>query len=245
MPDQPTKRERVTAKKRQQQEARMRAAKARQKRRLITVLATLGAIVAGIIYLMSRDSGSNTLAGASCPDREAATTVDRTYDTPPAMQIDPAKNYSATIETSEGDIVVDLLPAVAPKTVNNFVALSCDGFYDGLTFHRVIPDFMIQGGDPLGTGSGDPGYKFEDEFDPATTFDQKGLLAMANSGANTNGSQFFITDSTPTHLNQKHTIFGRVTTGQDVVTAIASVPKGAGDKPITPVTITRILITES
>jgi peptidyl-prolyl cis-trans isomerase A (cyclophilin A) len=146
----------------------------------------------------------------------------------------------------------------APKTVANFVGLAegtktwtdpRDGqgknerFYDGLTFHRVIPQFMIQGGCPLGTGTGGPGYRFEDEFDRGVNFDRPGLLAMANSGPNTNGSQFFITEVPTPHLNQKHTIFGEVTSGMDVVQNIARTPKGPRDNPKTPVVIDRLTIT--
>lgn len=163
----------------------------------------------------------------------------------------------ATFETTMGTIEIKLFEDKAPKTVANFVGLAegtktwtdpKDGqsknerFYDGLIFHRVIPDFMIQGGCPLGTGTGDPGYRFEDEFDPALNFDRPGLLAMANSGPNTNGSQFFITDVPTSHLNQRHTIFGEVTTGLDVVRNIARVPKGPRDNPQTPVVINKLTI---
>ena len=163
----------------------------------------------------------------------------------------------AKFETTQGTIVVKLFEKEAPKTVANFVGLA-DGtkewtdpktgqkvkrpFYDGLIFHRVIPDFMIQGGDPLGTGTGGPGYKFEDEFSPALKFDRPGLLAMANAGPNTNGSQFFITDAPTDWLNNKHTIFGEVTEGLDVVKKIARVPKGPGDRPVTPVVIKKLTI---
>ncbi|WP_412062055.1 peptidylprolyl isomerase [Rubrivirga sp. IMCC45206] len=142
------------------------------------------------------------------------------YDAPPAMQIDPSKSYRATIATDKGDIVVDLAAEHAPKTVNNFVTLARDGFYDGLTFHRVINNFMIQGGDPTGTGSGGPGYKFEDETRDNPLTHETGVLSMANAGPNTNGSQFFITHAPQPHLNGKHTVFGTVAEGQDVVDAI-------------------------
>jgi peptidyl-prolyl cis-trans isomerase B (cyclophilin B) len=143
------------------------------------------------------------------------------YAAPPAMTIDPAKSYTATMETSAGTLVLDLFAADAPMTVNNFVFLAREGFYDGTTFHRVIPDFMAQGGDPTGTGSGGPGYSFEDEFKSGRGFDKVGLLAMANRGPATNGSQFFITTSTPTYLNGKHTIFGEVIAGYDVAVTIS------------------------
>jgi len=136
------------------------------------------------------------------------------------MEIDPAKNYRATIETSKGNIVVELYPTYAPKTVNNFVFLARKGFYDGLKFHRVISNFMIQGGDPTGVGSGGPGYRFEDEVRNNPLKHETGVISMANAGPNTNGSQFFITHSPQPHLNGKHTVFGSVIEGQDVVNAI-------------------------
>jgi peptidyl-prolyl cis-trans isomerase B (cyclophilin B) len=136
------------------------------------------------------------------------------------MQIDPTKKYTATIETNRGMIVADLFAAQAPRTVNNFVSLARDGFYDGVTFHRVISDFMIQGGDPTGTGRGGPGYTFKDEFDPKLKHDKPGVLSMANAGANTNGSQFFITHVPTPWLDGKHSVFGQVVKGQDVVNKI-------------------------
>ena len=139
---------------------------------------------------------------------------------PPAMEIDPAKNYRATIETNRGNIVLELYPTYAPKTVNNFVFLARQGFYDGLTFHRVISNFMIQGGDPTGTGTGGPGYKFEDEVRNNPLKHETGVISMANAGANTNGSQFFITHAPQPHLNGKHTVFGKAIEGQDVVNAV-------------------------
>ena len=137
------------------------------------------------------------------------------------MSIDPSKKYSATFETSRGSITCELFPDVAPNTVNNFVFLAKDGFYDGTVFHRVIPDFMVQGGDPTGTGRGGPGYKFKDELTPGKyKKHQRGSLSMANAGPNTNGSQFFITHVVTDWLDGKHTVFGQVTSGQDVVDAI-------------------------
>ena len=136
----------------------------------------------------------------------------------------------AIIQTNHGPINVELFPADAPKTVANFVKLVNDGFYEGVVFHRVIPDFMIQGGDPTGTGSGGPGYSFEDEFNDHKV--ERGALAMANAGPNTNGSQFFIvtTDAAP-WLDGKHTVFGRVTEGMDVVDKISELPRDSRDKP--------------
>lgn len=146
------------------------------------------------------------------------------YPGVPEMQIDPSKRYRATIATSRGDIVVDLDATHAPVTVNNFVTLARDGFYDGVTFHRVIPNFMIQGGDPTGTGSGGPGYQFDDETAGNPNRHERGVISMANAGSRngrgTNGSQFFITHDPQPHLDGKHTVFGRVASGQDVVDAI-------------------------
>jgi peptidyl-prolyl cis-trans isomerase B (cyclophilin B) len=136
------------------------------------------------------------------------------------MQIDPKKAFRATMETSRGVIELELYPAYAPKTVNNFVFLARESFYDGGTFHRVISNFMIQGGDPTGTGRGGPGYRFEDEFKGNPLTHETNVISMANAGPNTNGSQFFITHAPQPHLNGKHTVFGKVTRGQNVVNAI-------------------------
>jgi cyclophilin family peptidyl-prolyl cis-trans isomerase len=142
------------------------------------------------------------------------------YSKPFEMQIEPGKKYTAQIETNRGIIVLDLFAAQAPRTVNNFVSLARDGYYDGVTFHRVINDFMIQTGDPTGTGRGGPGYTFKDEFDPKLKHDKPGVLSMANAGANTNGSQFFITHVPTPWLDGKHSVFGQVTKGMDVVNKI-------------------------
>jgi cyclophilin family peptidyl-prolyl cis-trans isomerase len=145
----------------------------------------------------------------------------------------------ATLQTSEGAIEVELFPDDAPKTVENFEKLSRDGFYEGVIFHRVIPDFMIQGGDPTGTGMGGPGYEFEDEFNDHRVV--RGALAMANAGPNTNGSQFFIVTAEATPwLDGKHTVFGRVTSGMDVVDRISQAERDANDRPRKPVTIDRV-----
>jgi cyclophilin family peptidyl-prolyl cis-trans isomerase len=146
---------------------------------------------------------------------------------------------SATLHTSEGAVELELYPDEAPKTVANFEKLALQGFYDGVIFHRVIPDFMIQGGDPTGTGTGGPGYQFEDEFNQHRL--ERGALAMANAGPNTNGSQFFIVTAEATPwLDGKHTVFGRVTSGMDVVDRISQVERDANDRPRTPVTIERV-----
>ena len=154
------------------------------------------------------------------------------YAKAPAMTIDVTKKYSATIETSRGAVEVELFAQDAPLTVNNFVFLAREGFYNGTKFHRVIPNFMVQGGDPTGTGTGGPGYKFADERNNRKH--ETGTLSMANSGANTNGSQFFITHEPQPHLNGKHTVFGQATSGQNIIDAIRQ-----GD------TITSIAIHES
>ena len=150
---------------------------------------------------------------------------------------------TATMNTTEGAITIELFDEDAPKTVENFRKLAADGFYDGLIFHRVIPDFMIQGGCPQGTGTGGPGYTFEDEFNDHKV--ERGALAMANAGPNTNGSQFFIvtTEAAP-WLDGKHTVFGKVTSGMDVVDAISAVSRDAHDKPHEPVIIERAAIEE-
>ena len=165
------------------------------------------------------------------------------YSEPPPMTIDTAADYIATIHTNMGNLVIQLFPAAAPVTVNNFVFLAEERFYDGVIFHRVIQNFMIQGGDPLGTGTGGPGYNFKDEFESSLGFDQPGILAMANAGPNTNGSQFFITVFPTPHLNGSHTIFGELVDGQDVADAISRVPAGAANKPIQAVIIESIGIT--
>lgn len=142
------------------------------------------------------------------------------WSEPPSMQIDPQTRLTASMETSKGTIEFELYPEHAPKTVNNFVFLAREGFYDGVAFHRVIPDFVIQGGDPTGTGRGGPGYQFEDETEGNPLVHETGSLSMANAGPNTNGSQFFITHSPQPHLDGKHTVFGKVVQGQDVVNAV-------------------------
>ncbi|MEM1095427.1 MAG: peptidylprolyl isomerase [Bacteroidota bacterium] len=142
------------------------------------------------------------------------------WNAAPAMQIDPEKSYSVTMETSKGTIELALSAEHAPLTVNNFVFLAREGFYNGLKFHRVISNFMIQGGDPTGTGMGGPGYKFRDETVGNPLTHDMGVISMANAGPNTNGSQFFITHGPQPHLNGRHTVFGRVTNGMDVVNAI-------------------------
>jgi cyclophilin family peptidyl-prolyl cis-trans isomerase len=150
---------------------------------------------------------------------------------------------SATLHTSEGAIELELYPDDAPKTVENFIKLSRDGFYEGVIFHRVIPDFMIQGGDPTGTGTGGPGYEFEDEFNEHKVV--RGALAMANAGPNTNGSQFFIVTAEATPwLDGKHTVFGRVTSGMEVVDRIAQADRDANDRPRETISIERVELSD-
>ena len=171
--------------------------------------------------------------------------VQRQFSSPPAMMLDEASDYVADFRTNYGNFRVELLASQTPITVNNFVFLARQGFYDGLTFHRVIDGFMVQGGDPTGTGGGHPGYRFGDEIVPGLAFDAPGKLAMANSGPGTNGSQFFITVAAADWLNGNHTIFGAVAEGQSVVDAISRVSTGARDVPLRPVVIERIDIIQS
>jgi peptidyl-prolyl cis-trans isomerase B (cyclophilin B) len=142
------------------------------------------------------------------------------WNKPPEMIIDPKKKYTAIMITTRGTMELQLNPEHAPKTVNNFVFLAKEEFYNGVTFHRVIEDFVIQGGDPTGTGMGGPGYKFEDECKGNPLKHERGVISMANAGPNTNGSQFFITHSPQAHLNGKHTVFGKVINGLDVLDSI-------------------------
>jgi cyclophilin family peptidyl-prolyl cis-trans isomerase len=142
------------------------------------------------------------------------------WSKPPELVIDPKKKYTATIQTDQGDIVIELFADKAPRTVNNFVFLAREGFYNDTIFHRVISNFMAQAGDPTGTGTGGPGYRFGDEFHPSLRHDKPGLLSMANAGANTNGSQFFITHVPTPWLDNKHSIFGQVIEGMDVLLSI-------------------------
>ena len=166
----------------------------------------------------------------------------KSYPAPPPMSVDPAHTYSATIDTSAGTMTAELFASEAPKTVNNFVFLARDGFYNGVIFHRIIRGFMIQGGDPTGTGRGGPGYKFNDE--PVTRSYNRGILAMANAGPNTNGSQFFVMHA-DYGLPPNYTIFGKLTSGEDVLDKIATAQTGAQDRPTEPVKINSVTITEA
>ena len=165
------------------------------------------------------------------------------FSAPPEMGIDPAKRYTATMTTSLGEIVIALDALKAPKTVNNFVFLALNHYYDGVIFHRIIPGFMCQGGDPTGTGRGGPGYKFEDELPQPREY-AIGSLAMANAGPNTNGSQFFIVSGpSGVGLPPQYSLFGQVVKGLDVVDTMQNVPTGGGDKPKTDVVIESVSIT--
>jgi cyclophilin family peptidyl-prolyl cis-trans isomerase len=157
------------------------------------------------------------------------------------MSIDPKKQYKAIFRTEAGDFEIELFADRAPKTVNNFVFLARDKFYDGVSFHRVIKDFMVQGGDPTGSGSGGPGYKFGDEFHPSLRHDGPGVLSMANAGANTNGSQFFITHVATPWLDGKHSVFGKVTRGMEVVNKIPERDPGTARTPGTKIKTVEIV----
>ena len=191
-------------------------------------------------------AGSPTAEPPPTPTIVSARQASRTqYASAPAMTLDMSGDYVAEFRTNYGNFRVDLLETEAPVTVNNFVFLAQQGFYDGLIFHRVIENFMIQGGDPTGRGSGNPGYQFRDEIVAGLVFDAPGKLAMANSGPDTNGSQFFITTVPTTHLNGRHTIFGEVTQGQPVVDAISQVPTNQANAPLQQVVIENIDILQT
>jgi peptidyl-prolyl cis-trans isomerase B (cyclophilin B) len=169
--------------------------------------------------------------------------ANQSWSNPPAMVIDPQKKYFATIHSDLGEIRIELFADKAPATVNNFVFLARQGFYDGTIFHRVIKDFMAQAGDPTGTGRGGPGYQFKDEFDFSLMHDKPGVLSMANAGPNTNGSQFFITHVPTPWLDQKHSVFGQVVSGMDV---LMSIPERDPQRPKSPgVNISSINIEEA
>jgi len=208
----------------------------------------LAGLLVGVMVLAAAcaaPTGTETAETAGNAETAEETPVaTKQWDAPPPMTIDPEGSYQAVIRTSLGDITVRLLAAESPATVNNFVFLAREGFYDGVIFHRVIAGFMVQGGDPTGTGSGGPGYRFADELDAARSIGYRmGTVAMANAGPNTNGSQFFIMHQ-DYGLPPAYSVFGRTTDGLDVVDAIASVATGAQDRPVEPVVITTIEIVE-
>lgn len=183
--------------------------------------------------------GRGIVAGNRDKDHSMA----KQYDAPHAITIDLSKAYSATLHTNHGDIAIDFDAERSPQTVNNFVSLARDGFYDGVIFHRVIEGFMIQGGDPTGTGTGGPGYRFRDELEGDGSY-AKGTVAMANAGPNTNGSQFFICHGSP-GLPHAYTIFGNVSSGMDAVDAIGTTETDRSDRPLTDCVIDSVTISEA
>ena len=188
---------------------------------LAKAVVAAGALLA-LLAVACGDDGETTSMEQQTPQAETAAPTaapkPKSYDSPPPMTIDPNKQYTATIVLEKGgEIVIELFAKETPMTVNNLAFLARDGYYDGVTFHRVLPGFMAQTGDPTGTGSGGPGYRFEDEFHPDRRHDDPGVLSMANAGENTNGSQFFITFRATPELDFKHTVFGKVISGMDVV----------------------------
>ncbi len=217
----------------------------------------VGLVLAGVLgvglTIQARSSNATPESDTGCWAAEARSTIEteddmarKQYAQAPALTIDPAKRYTATLTTSHGPIEVELYPQDAPQTVNNFVCLAEDGYYDNTPFHRILKGFVIQGGDPTGTGSGGPGYQFDDE--PVSKDYEKGMLAMANAGSNTNGSQFFIVlDDLRGKLPKNYTIFGKVTDGQAAVDAIAVVPtrrggSGENSTPMEPVTLESVVV---
>jgi peptidyl-prolyl cis-trans isomerase A (cyclophilin A) len=223
------------------------------------ILSLLIAFTLAIPARADETDSAGSAAASPAPEKAESTAKASPAKSPTEKKADKAhKGTIAEINTTAGKITIKLWPDKAPKTVENFIGLATGKkawtdpktgkdvkgkpLYNGTIFHRVIPGFMIQGGDPMGTGMGGPGYAFEDETSPSDSFDRPGLLAMANSGPNTNGSQFFITDKATPWLNGHHTIFGEVTSGMDVVEKIINAPKGANDRPDSPVSIKSIKI---
>jgi cyclophilin family peptidyl-prolyl cis-trans isomerase len=205
-----------------------------------------------IVSLFVSACGSNEveeITETTIQDNKGESTMsdEKVYSSMPEMSIDQSKSYTAVIQTSMGDLTVEFFSDTAPVTVNNFISLSNDGYYDNIIFHRVISGFMIQGGDPSGTGHGEygkfPGYTFEDELNNQQPY-EKGILAMANAGPNTNGSQFFIMH-VDYPLPYQYTIFGKVTDGLDVIDTIASVQTAEGDKPVEDVVILGVTVSSS
>jgi cyclophilin family peptidyl-prolyl cis-trans isomerase len=239
---------------------------ARRRRRLVlglvaTALAVILLIVAGSIWFAGDEPAASVPASAaastapsgippSCSDAvpEAAGEPKTSYDQPPPDTLDPGKRYTATIDTSCGVIRVDLLADTAPDAVNSFVFLAREGFYDGLTWHRLVKGFVIQGGDPEGVGTGGPGYELPVTVTKGASFDAKGVVAYAHSAAGGNGSQFFITLAPAPNLDPpegKYTIFGNVSKGMDVVETIGRFPTGNGESPAQPIYINSITIEET
>jgi len=211
----------------------------------LVIIVVSGAI---LFFLFSRGGSEKTASEINLPESSTGSAGEqkmspKQYSRFPGVLPEAERtNKKAKFETDRGSFTVQLFGDKTPKTVSSFIFLVKEGFYNNLTFHRVIAGFMIQGGDPVGNGTGGPGYKFEDEFDPSLTFNKPGLLAMANSGPNTNGSQFFITAAPTPHLNNLHTIFGGVVEGYDAVEQISKIQTGASDKPLESVIIKKIEI---
>ncbi len=206
-------------------------------RRLATALVWAGLaaiLVAAVVavYYFAVVRPNLPLLSDALPTEEETMPQSQQWNEPPAMALTPGADYSAIIRTEKGDIHVDLFQDETPITVNNLVFLARNGYYDDVTFHRVLPGFMAQTGDPTGTGGGGPGYTFPDEFDPSLRHDSAGTLSMANRGPNTNGSQFFITYAPTPHLDDAHTVFGRVTEGMDVVESLT--PRNPSTEPNAP-----------
>ena len=218
----------LSVSKRREEMQRKKAAQRKRRNAVLGGLLAVVVIAAAAYFLLRPDSAAAPTASESGERPLAALApADRNdyYSQYPPMVIDTAKLYEAIITVAgKGDMRLTLFDDEAPLTVNNFVFLAKEGFYDGLTFHRVLADFMAQGGDPTGIGSGGPGYEFEDEVDTGRTFDKRGLLAMANGGPATNGSQFFITFVPTPHLNGLHTIFGELVEGDDVLSSLTINP---------------------
>jgi cyclophilin family peptidyl-prolyl cis-trans isomerase len=218
--------------KRREQERKRRQS---QQNRIIAIVGgvlAVGVVIFIVFQLVGARGGDSSALGGERPLAEVPLAERNDfYESYPEMVIDTAKNYEAVIQTAKGEMRLRLFDDEAPLAVNNFVFLATQGFYDGTTFHRVMPDFMAQGGDPSGTGSGGPGYAFEDETDNGLTFDRRGLLAMANSGPATNGSQFFITFNETPWLDGGHTIFGELIEGDETLSAISLRDPAAATAP--------------
>lgn len=228
---------------------------------ILIVIGLFGVFVLNENVDKTKPATANTKLDTLIPNQNQDNTIQSNVSSSPAqtlnitpaatsapISVDDVKNITATIKTTKGDIELTLYPKDAPKTVENFVKLAKKGFYNGIIFHRVIKDFMIQGGDPTGTGTGGPGYKFADELNPSTVSYQegykKGVLAMANSGPDTNGSQFFIMLK-DTALPHSYTIFGKVIKGQEIVDEIGNTPTDLNDKPKDPIKMTSVTIAEN
>jgi len=217
-------------------------------RNLVIFIVIILVVGFSFFLLLSKDSAEEAIKDIDLSENPSQSTEENKMSSkqysnaPTTLPENERVGKKARFETNQGTFTLSLYGAKAPKTVSNFIFLTREGFFNGLAFHRVIDGFMIQGGDPDGNGTGGPGYKFEDEFDSSLTFSKVGLLAMANSGPNTNGSQFFITVAPTPHLNAQHTIFGEVIEGYEIVEKISKLAADATDSPESPVTIKKIEI---